>query len=351
MADTSEEKTEEASQQKLNRIRKEGQIPIFQDFSVGLSFLTGAAVLVFMVDGMVAELQTLFTHVGTALVQGNLEDWLLPVLFESLRVWLFYFGILAGVLALQLVVGKIVQNKGMIFSAKPITPKLSHINPIAGFKRVFGKRAIIEFVKTVAKVAVLGAVFYFVLAPQLQSLVHLASCGMGCLFDVLWYFIVLLVFLIAAVTLIIGVLDMPMQLGLFMHEQKMTKTEQKQEYKDNEGKPEIKQERNRLRQEDAQAEPVKRGIEHATLVIFHDANTVGLRFVEGQNRPPVIVAMGTRGAGAELAQMALMIGKPFHINADLAGTLLASGRVGEPIPQGLYRDVAIAMSKARDLKI
>jgi type III secretion protein U len=228
---------------------------------------------------------------------------------------------------------------GPVFSFENVKLQLDHINPIQGAKRIFSTRNLIEFVKSLAKVAVLTAAFWIVLRGFIPPLFQAPSCGESCLGPMVISTLQPLAVTAVIAFVVIGVLDMPLQRQLFLREMRMTKTEQKRELKDLEGDPLIRRERRRLRAMMA-GRQVRKGVRYAVVVIAHEDRVVGLRYDREEAPVPLIVSKGRGPAADEMLAEARRLGIPVVEDASMVDRLIGRHAIGDRIPEDLYTAVA-----------
>ncbi|QBF33402.1 EscU/YscU/HrcU family type III secretion system export apparatus switch protein [Thalassococcus sp. S3] len=339
---SSEEKTEAATPKKLKDARGKGQIAQYQDLSIGLGFLVGIAVILARAPALFEELAETIV-VTTASASEPFDAVVLELAIAYLNVAMNLLIPLLAAIVGQLIIGKIVVNQGIVFSLDPLTPRLQNLSPIAGVKRIFGKMAIVAFVKTLLKLVLLGATCWVISNGAVGTLIHLPPCGLDCTLVAIHALTQMLLFAMAAIVLVIGALDMPVQKHLFLDQQKMTKTETKMEQKNIHGSPEIKQEQNRLRREMSQGPAQKLGIKQATLVIYHEKRAIGIRYVEGDTPIPVVVSRSANQTALKNMRSAFERATPFYYSTTLADTLASKCAPGQLVPSDLYGEVARAI--------
>ena len=242
------------------------------------------------------------------------------------------------------VAGSVLANGGFVFSLEPIKPKLEHLNPIEGLKRMFGVKAWVELAKTVVKAALLGAALLLVFLGTWNTLVLMPTCGLGCLGFVVSTQSKLLLSIALAAFLAGGVLDVLIQRWLFLRDMKMSATELKREFKEQEGDPHVKGAHRRQRQESAGLP--RTGLKQATILIRGQGVAVGLRYVAGQGGPPVIVCRA-KGAQADvMVEAAAELGIPRAPDHGLAAALAKRVPPGSPLPNRFFDRAARAIYAA-----
>jgi type III secretion protein U len=335
--DESEEKTLPASHKKLQDARRKGKVSTSKDLVSGFTMLAAVLYLLYawptmrdrviqLIDVVSTSTDRPFSEVLQRAVYGTVE--VLVMTTAPLVVVVFAVGVMIGMLG----------TLGPVFSFENVKPEFDHINPMQGAKRIFSSRNLIEFVKSLAKVVVLTAAFWIVLRGFIPPLFQAPSCGESCLGPMVISTLQPLAITAVIAFVVIGVLDMPLQRRLFLREMRMTRTEQKREFKELEGDPLIKGERRRLWSMMA-GQQVRKGVRHAVVVIAHEDRVVGLRYDREEAPVPLIVSKGRGRAGDEMLAEARRLGIPVVEDASMVDGLIGHP-IGDRIPQDLFSAVA-----------
>ncbi len=247
MSDT-EAKRHDASQQKLRKKRQEGQIANSQ---TSVSFLVTAAGLVLLLASsgtLLMRFQDLARMRLDLIQDPSIENIRAAIGWASQSIATILAPIVICTLATSLLVALAI-NGGMTFSMKPVAPQLNRVSPSAGIKRVFGKRGWVELATLTGRVFIwlgLACIIGYAFAP---ALLQAAQCDNLCQSGYVRQPARLLIIAAIVILILFAALEILLQQSLFLNEQKMTDTERKREQKDNFGSQEIRQERNRLRNE------------------------------------------------------------------------------------------------------
>ncbi len=347
MAEGSEDKDSKTfapSQKRIDDARKKGDVPMAPEMRqaamfLGLIVITGGlgAHAASQLAGSLARIwgradDFLFNPDGAqnfgGYILGELAGALLPLLGA-----LFGFALLGG----------FSQGRPMI-SFSRIAPKLSKINPVSGFKRMFGGQGLFEFAKTLAKliaVATIGTVILWPFLPGFETMVGvgpatIANLSQQMIFSVLTTVVVLVAMIAAA--------DFLYQRHSWMKKNMMSLKDMKDEHKEQEGDPKIKGKMRQIgfkrsRQRMMQAVP------SATVVITNPTHfAVALKYDHGAMNAPVVVAKGTDAIALKIREIATANGVPLVENRPLARALYASAEIDHPIPLEHYQAVAEVIS-------
>jgi type III secretion protein U len=245
--------------------------------------------------------------------------------------------LLVLVFAVAVVMG-MAATRGPVFSFESVKLQFDHISPMKGAKRIFSTKNVIEFGKSLAKVVVLTAAFWTVLRGFIGPLFQTPSCGEGCLGQMVVSTLQPLAVTAVIAFVIIGVLDMPLQRHLFLREMRMSLTEKKREFKEQDGNPLIKAQRRRLQSMFAKKK-VRKGVRHAAFVVAQEDRVVGLLYHREEAPVPLICSKGRGQAGDEMVAEARRLGIPVVEDASLVDLLIGHA-IGKSIPQDAFTDVA-----------
>ncbi|WP_286788612.1 MULTISPECIES: EscU/YscU/HrcU family type III secretion system export apparatus switch protein [unclassified Pseudomonas] len=345
MSQQTEEKSLPASAKKLRDARKKGQLPKSQDLVTGMVILACTLCVVVIAADIEARVEALLLEAGRIYVEPFTQVW--PRLqMLGLDVLMAATLPLFAVTVVTVILTNIVVMRGMVFSAEPVKPTYERIDPVAGFKRIFSMRSVIEFLKALIKLCAMAVAFIIVYRLGLQRLMESSYCGTSCLYATFLGLLKPLVITAIIAFLIVGGFDVLMQRWLFAREMRMTKSEQKRELKDTDGNPMVKRERQRLRR-DMQSLSAKRGLQHASLIIGAPGQwVVGLRYVRGETPVPVIVCRAEPEQSHQMIQDAQRQRLPYAVNGGLAERI-AQRTAGEGVPEATFQAVADILVGAR----
>ncbi|NGO54251.1 EscU/YscU/HrcU family type III secretion system export apparatus switch protein [Allomesorhizobium camelthorni] len=342
MSNTSEEKNHAATPKKLSDARKKGQIPRSSDFvraagtCAGLAYLwlRGSVILDKCHEALLLtdKLQNLPFNIAVR-----------QALVLLIELTLATVGPLLGTLVAAVILAGLIANGGFIFSLESMKPNLEKIDPFQGLKRMASARSLVEVGKTLFKVMVLSSTFLLFLLGTWKTMVYLPVCGMGCI-GLVFTEAKLLCAIGAGALLVGGLIDLLVQHALFLREMRMTKTEVTRELKEQQGTPELKSERRRLRDEAAGEPPL--GVHRATLVLRGRAILVGLRYVRDEVGVPVLVCRAEGKAASDMLIQARAL--RVHIVDDhvLAHQLISTTKLGDAVPAQHFEPVAKALFAA-----
>jgi flagellar biosynthetic protein FlhB len=247
--------------------------------------------------------------------------------------------VILGALVLTSVGIGAVQARG-VFTLKPLEPKFDKLNPIAGLKKIFSIGGVVELVKSLAKMLVIGLALYTVLRHAIPVFGSLVQQDPRALMTTTQTYAVRIVATAGFAFLALGVGDFYYQRWQFEESLKMTKDEVKQENKSNEGDPMVKARRrsigrDRVRQQMFKAVPT------ANVVIVNPTHiAIALRYDPSVAPAPIVVAMGQRKVAERIKQLALESGVPIVENKPLARAMIKVCSVGMMVPADMYAAIA-----------
>ncbi len=335
--DESEEKNLPASQKKLKDARRKGQTSNSKDLVSGFTMLAAVLYLLYQWPMIRDRLVELIDVVSTSTERPFAEAWPRAVYGTIDVLIMTTVPLLVLVFAVAVVMG-MAATRGPVFSFESVKLQFDHISPMKGAKRIFSTKNVIEFGKSLAKVVVLTAAFWTVLRGFIGPLFQTPSCGEGCLGQMVVSTLQPLAVTAVIAFVIIGVLDMPLQRHLFLREMRMSLTEKKREFKEQDGNPLIKAQRRRLQSMFAKKK-VRKGVRHAAFVVAQEDRVVGLLYHREEAPVPLICSKGRGQAGDEMVAEARRLGIPVVEDASLVDLLIGHA-IGKSIPQDAFTDVA-----------
>lgn len=253
------------------------------------------------------------------------------------------------ILLIAAIIGPVALG-GFLFTMEPLTPKFSRLNPLSGLKRMFSVKSLVELVKSLAKFLVVLMVALFVLARAQDGLFALAHqpleyAILSAIQTIGWCSLWL-----ACAMILIAAVDVPFQLWDSNQKLKMTKQEVKDEYKDSEGKPEVKGRIRRMQMEMAQRRMME-SVPDADVVITNPTHfSVALKYDEQGNRAPVLLAKGSDHLALKIREIAGQHQIIVLESPPLARALYYSTELDEEIPGGLYMAVAQVLAYVYQLR-
>ncbi len=339
MADSSQERTEDATPRRRQEARKKGTVTRSIELVHSLVLIGLLASLPMLLPGIASGMRSTVSiglgHFPTNLQTGDMLNHVAAISLPSLLAFLPLLGVIVF-----MSVGANMAQVGFLVSTEAIQPKFAKINPLNGVKRLFSMQAGMEGLKAMAKTALFGFLAYQVVAANWPLLLTLsyytpieATAIVG---DILRTIIVR----VAMAWLVLAAVDYFFQRKQIDKQLKMTKEEVKQEMRQNEQSPEIRaamaQRRRRLlRGRTAQA------VRSADVIITNPTHfAVALKYDRDSMHSPQVVAKGADFLAAKIRELAEESKVPIVPNPPLARQLYKRCEVGDFVPRELFQAVA-----------
>ncbi len=347
--DDKDQKTELPTQRKLEKAVEQGDVAKSQE--VVSFFILGAATLAVMIGytgaardltmklrGMLANMHMVSVDKAGLMNLG----WYAVTAILTAVALPFLFGIVASV------GGNMVQHS-LVWSTQSFTPKLSRLSPMQGLKRMFGKEALVNFIKGLLKITLVGAVIVAVLWPYRGVFESMASTDIASIAPRIYTILLKLLGVVLAFFFVIASADYLYQRHAWTERQMMTKHEIKEEYKESEGNPEVKQKLAQLRRQQSQRRMMSK-VPKASVIIMNPTHyAVALQYEPGMEAP-ICVAKGVDELALRIKSVALENNVPVIENPPLARALHASVNLDDAIPEDQFKAVAEVIGYVMRLK-
>lgn len=332
-------RTEKATPRRRQKAREEGSVPRSPDFD-GAILLWGNFFLFAGLGGATMALLTqqvahfLRKAQPGALAEAGRVGLLGDVLTILGRLLLPF---LALNLLLALAAG--FAQRGFSFSVKPLQPKFERLNPAQGFQRLVSSRAVVDLLKSLVKFALLAWVAYGVLAPRVPGLLDTLKLPLGQALNLFQSAVFALYRNVMLAMLLLALADFAWQRYAWEKSIRMTKQEVKDEAKDADGSPEVKQRQKSIMQAVARRRMLAE-VPKATVVVTNPTHVaIALRYDE-RTAAPICVAKGLDHLALKIRERARQAGVPTLERPELARALYKAVAVDQPIPKDLYQAVA-----------
>ncbi len=339
-ADSGQDRTEKPTPKKLADARKKGQIARSRELNTTLMLII-AALSFFLIGGYLGNELRLLMLADLRLEREVVLDGnaMLEMLKTNFQQGLLFIAPFLLITLVSAFLGPLVMG-GWNFTLSAAKPKFSKLNPLAGFKRMFGQHALIELVKSLAKVGLIGAVGATLLwglsddflalsaEPVNQGIIHGGKM-------MLWVFLAF-----STILLLVAAIDVPWQLYSHQKKLRMTRQELKDEFKQTDGNPELKAKVKAMQREMAQRRMLD-DVPTANVVLINPTHfSVAIRYRDGEDDSPVVVAKGTDELAFRIREVAEQHNVPLFSAPPLTRALYYSTEIGQHIPTGLFVAVA-----------
>ncbi len=350
------EKTEEPTSKKLEDARKEGQVAkskeIANAFSILALFLIMRVYLGTMGTRFIECFSAVYSQIPAAIkmYDGNLPVASIQVIIRSMMLQLIIIAAPVLLVGLAVVFVCDVAQVKWKPTTKPLQPKFNKLNPIKGFGRLFSANSLVELIKSIAKLLLVGYMVYSYLKDRIGQIFLLYDITLNQAIGLIGEVVVDLGTRIAAVYMVIAFLDFAYQKHKFKEDMKMTKQEVKDEYKNQEGDPQVKG-KQKQRMREASMRRMMQQLPEADVVITNPTHyAVAVKYDPEKYDAPYVLAKGEN----YLAQRIKDVAKENEIeiveNKPLARMLYANVEVGGLIPPELYQAVAEVLAFVYHLK-
>ncbi|BCV20826.1 flagellar biosynthesis protein FlhB [Moorella sp. Hama-1] len=344
-----EEKTEEATPHRLQEVRQKGQVARSNDLSAALVLLASTVFLYWRREAFYQAMADLITATLRDGWHQQLDDGTFLALTGQLALKVGL--LLAPLLVLAAVVGLAANfaQTGFVFSLEPLTPRLENLDPIKGLQRFFSRRALMELLKSLAKVTIVSLVVWKVVQGQFTRLLMTVDMGLPATLDLVGQLLYRVGLGALAVFLVLAAADYVFQRREFQRNLRMTKQEIKEEMKQMEGDPLV---RSRLREKQRQfaRHRMMHAVPEATVVITNPTHVaVALRYRETEGAPRV-VAKGAGSIAERIKAVARSHNIPVVENPPVARALYRQVELDQEIPVALYQAVAEILARIYKLR-
>ena len=345
-----QEKTEEPSAKRLLDARKKGQVPRSRELSVTIASLGGGVLLLFSLSAMQQSITSAFNKSYTITQRSMLNnDYILDVMGASFTAVLNSMTFLFVMLTILVVAGPVLIG-GWSFSPSAMGFKISKLNPLSGFKRMFGLNGLMELIKSVLKVGLIASIAYAFILFKQEEILQLA----GEHYDkaiVHSISIVVSSYLFIAVGLIVIVgIDVPYQLWNHKKQLRMSLQELKDEFKETEGSPESKARTRNLQREISQRKMLQNVPEADVIIVNPTHYSVALRYDTTKDAAPVVVAKGIDEIALKIREIASSNDIPIFTAPLLARAVYHTTDLDKEVASDLYVAIAKVLAYVFQLK-
>ncbi|HEM7951701.1 TPA: flagellar type III secretion system protein FlhB [Citrobacter koseri] len=345
---SSGDKSEKPTPGKLRKAREKGDLPRSKDLTMAAGLLASFFTLAAFLPYYQQLIRESFAAVGE--MAGKLDDPTALNQFMLLNVWVV-LRFIATLIPIPLccIVASLVPG-GWIFTPTKLKPDFKKLSPISGIKRMFSASHYTEVGKMLLKCGIILTVLYMMVHDSMHALLHLQQLylrqaigqGFAIFRHVFSYFI--------AVIVIFALLDVPLSKFMFTKKMRMTKQEVKEEYKNNDGNPQIKGRIRQLQRQMAMGQ-IARTVPTADVIITNPTHyAVALKYDPQRAEAPYIVAKGIDDVALWIRE----VGANHNIEVvefpPLARAVYYTTRVNQQIPTQLFRAIAHVLTYVMQLK-
>ena len=343
-----QEKTEDPSQKRLDKAKEDGEVLSSKELQVFMTMSMGVALIyalyVFLPPRMGHWIA--FFEFGDL---NQLNSYIMSRIGDAMAIFIVISAIVGLPIMLTVLATQGALSGGINFAVKSMHFKGNRINPLSGFKRMFSINGLMELAKAVAKVLLLTSAFATVIWLILPVLLNLLSTNLNSALSESFSALMLALGASLIVLAIIAGIDLAYAIHKHTKKLKMSPQELKDEHKQSEGSPEVKSRIRRLQMEASrraseQGAAVEQAGEATAIITNPTHFAVALKYVPGEMKAPVILAMG-RG---KIAERIIAKGEESNVTVFrsplLARALYFTSEIGQEINDGVYTAVAAVLA-------
>lgn len=350
MAEGSDEKTEAPSEKRRQEAREKGNVAKSTEINSVLVLLTAIILLKMLGPAIMQQLNSSTVEFLRIISDTSMD--------QARAIRLIYEGLIllakttlpvAGAIMIIGIFANVVQV-GFLFTLKPLAPKWEKINPLAGLKRLFSMRSMVETIKSIAKLSIIGIVAYITLKSEFDKMLLLTDASIMTIWSFTTAVAYKVILRIAVVLIIIAILDYAYQ--RFDHEKqlKMSHQELKEERKQMDGDPQVKARIRSLQREMARRRMME-NVPKATVVVTNPTHiAIAMRYEPPKDDSPIVVAKGKRVIAERIKAIAKENHVPIIEDKPLARAMYDKVELGLPIPVEFFTAVAEILAYVYRLK-
>ena len=320
---------------------------------INSSFVLLAALLGFMITGeqstrnLMASWHTMIAESGT--LQLTYEE-LYTVTANSMQGFIRIIGPFLVLIMFGGVLSNLIQIGGLRFSTHPLIPKFSKLSPLKGFGRIFSKNTVMELFKSLFKVGIISILSYFTIKSHWNEIPPLMGLGVGQILSFMGFVALEIIFQILLIMIFLSLIDFAFQRFTYRENLRMTKQEVKEERKETDGNPQIKQ-RIRTAQMEMARKRMMAAVPDADVVVTNPTHiSIAIKYDPEKTSAPLVVAKGVGPIAMRIREIARENGVPLVEDKPLARTLNKTVEIGQLIPASLYKAVAEILAYVYKLK-
>ena len=342
MAEDQDSRTEDPTGKRLSQARDRGQVGVSRDVATAASLIAATVVFLLVLPWSMQPLFRLMSGLIGHLDQiriRNLADFR-HLVADVMATMGLALAMPIAVLVISGIATGVVQTDGFLWATEKLKPQLQVLNPFNGFKKLFGAKSLVEFLKGIAKVAIVGTAAYLVIKPEVVRVTLMIGMPPDQMLPTMIDDIRRLLYAVILTILVIGLLDYFYQKWSSLRSLKMTKQEVKDEVKNTEGDPHIKGKQKQMRMNRAKKRMLQ-AVPMASVVITNPTHyAVALQYEMGGGGAPRVVAKGVDFLAQRIREIAIEHDVPIVENPPVARALYATTELDEEISTDHYKAVA-----------
>lgn len=335
-----DDKTENATPKKKSEARKKGQTAKSKEVPLAITLLTSAIVFKTLGGFAYNRIKNMMMVYFNGYITKDINVYTVQ---KTLLYALENIGIIFLIFAVPIMILGVAANliqSGFIITSEPLKPDFKKLNPISGLKKMFSMRTAVDLVKDIAVVSVVGFVGYNFIIGNFNNFLGINTLKFDVIPSVIKGLFMNILFKITLIMVIIALTDYIYQRYMFNKDLKMSKQEIKDEFKQDEGDQDIKSKRKQKMRE-MSARRMMASIPDATVVVTNPTHlAVALKYEEGENSAPLVVAKGADRVALKIKEIAKENNIPIMEDKPLARMIYNEVEIDEEIPMDMYQAVA-----------
>lgn len=342
------QKTEDPTPKKIEEARKRGQVALSREVNNWMMLFAGTLFIGVLASSTMTDLHVLmrtYIEQSHAMPEGGVGIVLGGAVRKVLLILAMPFLLFMAVAFLSTFL-----QVGPLFAPQVIKADWGKISPMAGFSRLFSRRSLVEFVKGVLKICLIGVVGVIVLMPYFGQFEHLIDMSAAGVLEEMQYLVIKMMVAILVVLMMIAIADLVYQRIEYNKKMRMSRQEIKDEYKQSEGDPQIKAKLRAIRADRARKRMMQ-AVPTADVVITNPTHySIALKYKPDEMPAPIVVAKGVDDLALRIREVAKEHNIVIFENKPLARALYDAVDVDEMIPTEHFKAVAEVISYVFKLK-
>lgn len=345
-----DDKTEAPTDKRRQETREKGTVAKSTEINSVMVLLAGLLLLRIFGPWMMKEMAGCMTETFSSIANTHMDvRRLTTIMTNTLFLTIKLILPIAGGILVTGVLANIIQV-GFMFTLKPLVPSLSKINPITGFGRLFTLRSVVETLKSILKLVVIGAIAWSTVSAAFPTILTLADASVGAIMNFIMEKSYTIILRVAVALIVLAVLDYAYQRYDFEKRLRMSKQEVKDEHKQMDGDPKVKSRIRSLQREMARRRMMGE-VPKATVVVTNPTYiAIALQYNQAEHDAPLVLAKGKRIIAQRIREIAIASGVPIVEDKPLARAMYDQAEVGFPIPMQFYTAVAEVLAYVYRLK-
>jgi len=349
--ESKDQKTEDASAKRITDAEEKGNFALSKEMTSAVILLAAILSLYLVGQRGPLEMMALWRAILSEMHTVNLstEELFRILVLVMKNTFLILSPILLSIMFAG-VISNLIQTRGLKFSSHPLIPKFNKLNPLKGVGRLFSKNALNELFKSIFKIIIVSIISYQTIKGRWDEIPPLMGFDVGQILVFMGQVSLEIMFKVLVVMILLAAIDYMFQRFTYMENLRMTKQEVKEERKETDGNPQIKQRIRQVQMEMARKRMMT-AVPEADVVVTNPTHlAVAIKYDIDKYSAPVMVAKGSGAIAEKIRSLAEEYDVPIVEDKPLARVLHKTVEVGQLIPASLYKAVAEILAYVYRLK-